>query len=41
MFRWWDFVGLIYLAQDRDQWHTLVNMVIKLSGSIKCEEFLD
>jgi hypothetical protein len=28
IFRWWDCIGLIYLAQDRDQWHMLVNTVI-------------
>jgi len=33
-----DWIGL---AQDRDGWLTLVSAVMNLSGSIKCEEFLD
>jgi hypothetical protein len=31
----------IMLAQDRDRWWALLNAVMKLRGSIKCEEFLD
>ena len=31
----------IYLAQDRDQRQTLMNMVMGLGGSITCREFLD
>jgi hypothetical protein len=30
----------IELAQDRDRWPALVNVIIVHSGSIKCEEFL-
>jgi len=26
----WEDVDLMYLAQDRDQWHVLVNMVLNL-----------
>jgi hypothetical protein len=29
------------LAQDRDNWRAVVNVVMKPSGSIKCGEFLD
>jgi hypothetical protein len=29
------------LAQDRDGWQALAKEVMKLSGSIKCGEFLD
>ena len=29
----------IDLAQERDRWPALVNAVMNLSGSIKCEEF--
>ena len=28
------------VAQDRDRWHALVTAVKKISGSIKCVEFL-
>ena len=31
----------IKLAQDRDRWRELVNVVNEPSGSIKCKEFLD
>jgi hypothetical protein len=33
-----DWIGL---AQERDKWRAIVNAAIKLSGSIKCWEFLD
>jgi hypothetical protein len=32
----WGGVEWIHLAQDRDQWKALVNMIMKFSGSIKC-----
>jgi hypothetical protein len=31
----------MHLTQDRDQFQAVVNTVMKLPGSIKCEEFLD
>jgi hypothetical protein len=31
----------IEMAQDRDRQWALVSAVIKISGSIKCTEFLD
>ena len=31
----------IDLAQNRERWRGLVNVVMKPSGSIKCGEFLD
>jgi hypothetical protein len=31
----------IELAQDRDRWLELVNVVTNLRGSTKCGEFLD
>jgi hypothetical protein len=31
----------MHLAQNRDQWHALVNMVIEPSSTIKGGEFLD
>ena len=31
----------INLAQDRDRWQALVNVVTDPLGSIKCVEFLD
>jgi len=34
----WDCVGWINLAQDKDKWRVHINMVLGLSGSIKCEE---
>jgi hypothetical protein len=36
----WECVDWIQLAQDRDQCHALVNVVMK-TGSIKVREFLD
>ena len=33
--------GWIKLAQDMGTWRALVNAVMKLSGSVKCGEFLD
>jgi hypothetical protein len=34
-------VNWIHLAQDRDQWWALVNMVLKLHTPKKMETFLD
>ena len=34
-------IDWINLTQDRDRWRAVVNGIIKLSGSIKCGEFLD
>ena len=31
----------IELAQDMNRWREFVNALLKLSGSIKCGEFLD
>jgi hypothetical protein len=36
----WDGAGWIDVAQDRDKWRALVNMVFEPSGSIKCWEGL-
>jgi hypothetical protein len=37
----WGGTDWINLAQDRDRWWTLVNMVMNLPSSIKCREFLE
>jgi hypothetical protein len=37
----WDGMDWIDLAQDRDQWWTLVNTAIKLWVPIKCQEVPD
>jgi len=41
-FRKWDGgMDWIDLAQDWDRWRAVINAVMKLSGSIKCGEFLN
>jgi hypothetical protein len=37
----WGAVDWIDLAQDRDQWRALVNMVMNFWGSINCWEILE
>jgi hypothetical protein len=37
----WEIVDWIHLAQDRDQWLALVNLVMNGLVSTKCGEFLD
>jgi hypothetical protein len=37
----WEGVDWMHLAQDRDQWRAVVNMVNEPSGSIKDGGFLD
>jgi hypothetical protein len=39
--REWSVVDWIGVAQDRDQWRALVNVVIKDSSSIKCWETIE
>jgi hypothetical protein len=34
-------IDWIVLAQDRDIWQALVNVVMNIWGFIKCREFLD
>jgi hypothetical protein len=42
IFSKWDRdMDCIDVAQDRDRWHALVTAIKKISGSIKCVEFLD
>jgi hypothetical protein len=36
----WKSVEWMHVAQDRNQWRTLVNTVMKLSGSIKSGNIL-
>jgi hypothetical protein len=35
----WEGVNKIYLAQDRDRWRALVNVVMNPRSSTKCGEF--
>jgi hypothetical protein len=37
----WGGMDWIYLAKDRNKWRALVNAVMNLRGSTKCEVFLD
>jgi hypothetical protein len=37
----WGGMDWIDLAEDRDRWQALVNMIMNLFCSIKCGEFLD
>jgi hypothetical protein len=34
-------MGWIYLAEDRDDWWAVVNVMMNLQVFIKCREFLD
>jgi hypothetical protein len=37
----WGDVDLIGLAQDRDRWRALLNLVLNLRGSVKCWETME
>jgi hypothetical protein len=37
----WEDVDEIHLAQDRDQWWALMNVVMNPGGSMKEREYLD
>jgi hypothetical protein len=37
----WEGAGWIHLTQNSDQWHAIVNKIMKLRVSIKGEEFLE
>jgi hypothetical protein len=37
----WGGMGWTDLAQDRDQWRALMNMVMNLHGSIKCWDIFE
>jgi hypothetical protein len=39
--RGWDGMDWIDLAQYRDQWRALVNILMNVRGSIKCWEFIE